>query len=309
MPVGTSRVHLCRLYSAPCVSTRGSEFGSTPMPRERLPCGSPAGLRAGWRDGDAPRLLAFPAAVRVAAGTPWLGGSRDVQPTRSGILSLSLPQIGCDRSRSLVDICGERRFQALVGDALALPLRSGSCDACLSVAVIHHLATAVSVASVSPELRLGAGRAPGWLRWTQSQLLRWPRPLPGGRPFAPFAEEVRGARAPARPGGRGDALSVPRASACGCPSVPGPGLRSSAVRRRRGAPWPRARPRLPDRCSPLLPTCLSSFFKTQVLRSLTHAFNSSQTFLVLKQVNLMFYIFLIRKNSLFFCVSGVSPLT
>ncbi|XP_045872544.1 alkylated DNA repair protein alkB homolog 8 isoform X1 [Meles meles] len=57
-------------------------------------------------------------------------------------INQDLYMIGCDRSQSLVDICGERRFQALVGDALAVPLRSGSCDACLSIAVIHHLATA-----------------------------------------------------------------------------------------------------------------------------------------------------------------------
>ncbi|NXD10346.1 ALKB8 protein, partial [Nothocercus nigrocapillus] len=50
--------------------------------------------------------------------------------------------IGCDRSKNLVDICGEKGFQAFVCDALAVPIRSGSCDACISVAVIHHFATA-----------------------------------------------------------------------------------------------------------------------------------------------------------------------
>ncbi|XP_021565719.1 alkylated DNA repair protein alkB homolog 8 isoform X2 [Carlito syrichta] len=50
--------------------------------------------------------------------------------------------IGCDRSQNLVDICRERRFQTFVCDALAVPVRSGSCDACLSIAVIHHFATA-----------------------------------------------------------------------------------------------------------------------------------------------------------------------
>ncbi|XP_029337351.1 alkylated DNA repair protein alkB homolog 8, partial [Mus caroli] len=50
--------------------------------------------------------------------------------------------IGCDRSQNLVDICRERQFQALVCDALAVPVRSGSCDACISIAVIHHFATA-----------------------------------------------------------------------------------------------------------------------------------------------------------------------
>ncbi|NWR62803.1 ALKB8 protein, partial [Bucorvus abyssinicus] len=50
--------------------------------------------------------------------------------------------IGCDRSKNLVDICGEKNFQALVCDALSVPIRSGSCDACISIAVIHHFSTA-----------------------------------------------------------------------------------------------------------------------------------------------------------------------
>ncbi|KAM8820382.1 tRNA (carboxymethyluridine(34)-5-O)-methyltransferase ALKBH8 [Eudromia elegans] len=53
-----------------------------------------------------------------------------------------LYMIGCDRSKNLVDICGEKGFQAFVCDALAVPIRSGSCDACISVAVIHHFSTA-----------------------------------------------------------------------------------------------------------------------------------------------------------------------
>uniref|UniRef100_A0A8C5LAS1 tRNA (carboxymethyluridine(34)-5-O)-methyltransferase ALKBH8 n=2 Tax=Jaculus jaculus TaxID=51337 RepID=A0A8C5LAS1_JACJA len=53
-----------------------------------------------------------------------------------------LYMIGCDRSQSLVDICRERHCQAFVCDALAVPIRSGSCDACISIAVIHHFATA-----------------------------------------------------------------------------------------------------------------------------------------------------------------------
>uniref|UniRef100_S4RIP0 AlkB homolog 8, tRNA methyltransferase n=1 Tax=Petromyzon marinus TaxID=7757 RepID=S4RIP0_PETMA len=48
---------------------------------------------------------------------------------------------GCDRSAGLVGICEQRGFQALVCDALALPVRTGACDACLSIAIIHHLST------------------------------------------------------------------------------------------------------------------------------------------------------------------------
>ncbi|XP_039724646.1 alkylated DNA repair protein alkB homolog 8-like isoform X2 [Pteropus medius] len=57
-------------------------------------------------------------------------------------INKELYMIGCDRSQKLVDICRERQFQAFVCDALAVPIRSGSCDACISIAVIHHFATA-----------------------------------------------------------------------------------------------------------------------------------------------------------------------
>ncbi|NXE26238.1 ALKB8 protein, partial [Ardeotis kori] len=50
--------------------------------------------------------------------------------------------VGCDRSKNLVDICGEKNFQAFICDALSVPIRSGSCDACISIAVIHHFSTA-----------------------------------------------------------------------------------------------------------------------------------------------------------------------
>ncbi|XP_051011823.1 alkylated DNA repair protein alkB homolog 8 [Acomys russatus] len=57
-------------------------------------------------------------------------------------INKELYMIGCDRSLNLVNICRERQFQALVCDALSVPVRSGSCDACISIAVIHHFATA-----------------------------------------------------------------------------------------------------------------------------------------------------------------------
>ncbi|XP_019385791.1 PREDICTED: alkylated DNA repair protein alkB homolog 8-like [Crocodylus porosus] len=50
--------------------------------------------------------------------------------------------VGCDRSKNLVDICGEKECEAFVCDALSVPFRSGSCDACISIAVIHHFSTA-----------------------------------------------------------------------------------------------------------------------------------------------------------------------
>ncbi|XP_047450942.1 alkylated DNA repair protein alkB homolog 8 isoform X2 [Mugil cephalus] len=49
--------------------------------------------------------------------------------------------VGCDRSSALVQICAERGFHAFVSDALSVPLRTASCDACISIAVIHHFST------------------------------------------------------------------------------------------------------------------------------------------------------------------------
>ncbi|XP_062983165.1 alkylated DNA repair protein alkB homolog 8 isoform X2 [Elgaria multicarinata webbii] len=56
-------------------------------------------------------------------------------------VSKDLYMFGCDRSKALVDISGEKGFQAFVCDALSVPVRSGSCDACISIAVIHHFST------------------------------------------------------------------------------------------------------------------------------------------------------------------------
>uniref|UniRef100_A0A8C2X4M6 AlkB homolog 8, tRNA methyltransferase n=1 Tax=Cyclopterus lumpus TaxID=8103 RepID=A0A8C2X4M6_CYCLU len=49
--------------------------------------------------------------------------------------------VGCDRSSALVQICAERGFHAFVSDALSVPLQTASCDACISIAVIHHFST------------------------------------------------------------------------------------------------------------------------------------------------------------------------
>uniref|UniRef100_A0AAQ5XQN2 Fe2OG dioxygenase domain-containing protein n=1 Tax=Amphiprion ocellaris TaxID=80972 RepID=A0AAQ5XQN2_AMPOC len=49
--------------------------------------------------------------------------------------------VGCDRSSALIQICAERGFHAFVSDALSVPLRTASCDACISIAVVHHFST------------------------------------------------------------------------------------------------------------------------------------------------------------------------
>uniref|UniRef100_A0A671TEJ1 AlkB homolog 8, tRNA methyltransferase n=1 Tax=Sparus aurata TaxID=8175 RepID=A0A671TEJ1_SPAAU len=56
-------------------------------------------------------------------------------------VSTEVIAVGCDRSSALIQICAERGFQAFVSDALSVPLRSATCDACISIAVIHHFST------------------------------------------------------------------------------------------------------------------------------------------------------------------------
>ncbi|XP_064831314.1 alkylated DNA repair protein alkB homolog 8 [Oncorhynchus masou masou] len=60
--------------------------------------------------------------------------------------------VGCDRSSALVQICSERGFRVFVSDALNVPLRSDTCDACISIAVIHHLSTQKRRQAVVEEL-------------------------------------------------------------------------------------------------------------------------------------------------------------
>uniref|UniRef100_A0A182WDY8 Fe2OG dioxygenase domain-containing protein n=1 Tax=Anopheles minimus TaxID=112268 RepID=A0A182WDY8_9DIPT len=49
--------------------------------------------------------------------------------------------LGCDRSEGLLQVCVDRGFNVLQCDCLVLPFRDESVDACISIAVIHHLAT------------------------------------------------------------------------------------------------------------------------------------------------------------------------
>lgn len=49
--------------------------------------------------------------------------------------------VGCDLSSPLVSICSERGSEVLLADTLHLPYRTGSFDAAISIAVLHHLST------------------------------------------------------------------------------------------------------------------------------------------------------------------------
>lgn len=49
--------------------------------------------------------------------------------------------MGCDRSTQLAQICKFRNHQVFNCDCLQLPIRSNCVDLCISIAVLHHLAT------------------------------------------------------------------------------------------------------------------------------------------------------------------------
>ncbi|XP_069131327.1 alkylated DNA repair protein alkB homolog 8-like isoform X2 [Argopecten irradians] len=50
-------------------------------------------------------------------------------------------EVGSDRSYNLAKICRSREFQVFVSDVMSIPIRSGACDICLCIAVLHHLST------------------------------------------------------------------------------------------------------------------------------------------------------------------------
>lgn len=60
----------------------------------------------------------------------------------------NIVKLGCDRSDALLSVCVGRKFNVFQCDCLSLPICNGAVDACISIAVIHHLAT--------PERRLQA---------------------------------------------------------------------------------------------------------------------------------------------------------
>uniref|UniRef100_A0AAG5DN45 Fe2OG dioxygenase domain-containing protein n=1 Tax=Anopheles atroparvus TaxID=41427 RepID=A0AAG5DN45_ANOAO len=87
--------------------------------------------------------------------SPWPRVESFVQSLQSGSVLLDIGcgngkylssnssaiMFGCDRSDGLLNVCRERGFNVLQCDCLAVPFRDESVDACISIAVIHHLAT------------------------------------------------------------------------------------------------------------------------------------------------------------------------
>lgn len=54
-------------------------------------------------------------------------------------------RLGGDRSTGLLAVCRDRGLNVFRCDCLQVPLRDGSADGCICIAVVHHLATEVSV--------------------------------------------------------------------------------------------------------------------------------------------------------------------
>ncbi|XP_065369880.1 alkylated DNA repair protein alkB homolog 8 [Calliphora vicina] len=63
-----------------------------------------------------------------------------------------LLKIGCDRSNGLLKLCKSLQYNIFRCDCLHVPVRSNSVDGCISIAVIHHLATADRRLSAIKEL-------------------------------------------------------------------------------------------------------------------------------------------------------------
>ena len=66
---------------------------------------------------------------------------RYLKKNKFKFLRMILVQIGCDRSLNLLQVCRSRSHQVFSADCREVPLRDGIADACISIAVIHHLAT------------------------------------------------------------------------------------------------------------------------------------------------------------------------
>jgi len=59
----------------------------------------------------------------------------------ANVTAAAAAAIGIDMCERLVQICGNRKLNASLGDALQVPLKSGRADVAISIAVIHHMST------------------------------------------------------------------------------------------------------------------------------------------------------------------------
>ena len=76
-------------------------------------------------------------------------------------------QLGLDYSRNLLTFVQNKNLEAVRSDVMSIPLRDGVADACISIAVIHHLSTKVStyihILGVVTSKNMGKKRFQKWL--------------------------------------------------------------------------------------------------------------------------------------------------
>jgi alkylated DNA repair protein alkB family protein 8 len=87
--------------------------------------------------------------------SPWPSVEKFINSLQAGSLMLDvgcgngkylgindkLTKFGCDRSETLLRVCAQRNYQVFQCDCLQIPIVDNFADACISIAVIHHLST------------------------------------------------------------------------------------------------------------------------------------------------------------------------
>ena len=59
----------------------------------------------------------------------------------AGVIGTKRTLIACDASKSLLKVAVEKGLNSIVCNAMSLPMRSGSADVALCIAMLHHLST------------------------------------------------------------------------------------------------------------------------------------------------------------------------
>ena len=229
------RVHVQMLYNDVAPEWHGARKPAWARVRkfiEACPVGSLV-CDAGCGDGKN-----LPPCGRAASTAPggqgWGSGS---------VLGEGRVGIGSDNSMSLVRICQHRGLESLAADALALPYRSGCFDACLSIAVLHHISTVPRRRRLVSEclrvVRVG-GRAL-LCAWAREQRGRPGQALPPRETARTFgAADVLVPFQPERRGGADSAVAAPHRQQRYCHVYDEgevPGLVRSLAGAEGGAPW------------------------------------------------------------------------
>ena len=145
-----------------CLVWSGITFGRCTTPS--LVSGTGRGTRVGGVEDFARRCVTDGSLVAdVGCGN---GKNAPIVASRGGFA------VGCDFSAGLLDICAEERgLEVFAADATCLPVRSGTFDVALNIAVLHHVSShRRRVALVSETMRLlRVGGAALFYAWALEQ--------------------------------------------------------------------------------------------------------------------------------------------